>query len=205
MLFSRARHSMSSGSTELKRRSSGSAIFPEAAAQRLGQGCPQGPAGGGLALTPANRAAVSTRLGRTRRNHMELHRYRGRQDLARLLAFCSAATAARAPSRPPWHPGELAWELRGHFDEDRALYAVVRDGSVVGALSLQSENMIFDVLPRDASLLPRVLDAASRKRATPASAGWRPKRRTTIANARRRWQPPRSPALAPAGCFSSAI
>ena len=94
---------------------------------------------------------------------MELHRYRGRQDLARLLAFCSAATAARAPSRPPWHPGELAWELRGHFDEDRALYAVVRDGSVVGALSLQSENMIFDVLPRDASLLPRVLDAAIKK------------------------------------------
>lgn len=91
---------------------------------------------------------------------MELHRYRGRQDLPRLLAFCSVATSARAPSRPTWHPGDLVWQLRGRFDVAHPLYAVIRGGSVVGALWFQDEDLLMDVLPSDGLLLPQLLDAS---------------------------------------------
>jgi len=96
-------------------------------------------------------------------SQLELHRYRGRSDLPRLLAFCSAATIARAPSRPTWHPGDLVWQLRGRFETPQALYAVVRDDSVVGALWFQGEDLVFDVLPGDASLLAELLSAAIEK------------------------------------------
>ncbi len=94
---------------------------------------------------------------------MELQRYRGREDLPRLLAFCSAATLARAPSCPTWHPGDLVWQLRGHHDTAHALYAVTRDDGVVGALWFQGEDLLFDVLPDEGSLLPRLLETAIEK------------------------------------------
>ncbi|MFI4974766.1 MAG: GNAT family N-acetyltransferase [Caulobacterales bacterium] len=99
----------------------------------------------------------------SRPSHLELHRYRRRQDLPRLLAFCSAVTVARAPSRPTWHPGDLIWQLRGHFDVAHALYAVVSGDAVVGALWFQGEDLLLDVLPDDGSLLPQVLSAAIEK------------------------------------------
>lgn len=93
-------------------------------------------------------------------SRMELLRYQGRQDLPRLLAFCSAVTAARAPMRPTWHPGDLVWQLRGAFDVPHGLHAVVTDDAVVGALWLQGEDLMLDVLPRAASLLPQLLETA---------------------------------------------
>ena len=94
---------------------------------------------------------------------LELHRYRGRGDLPRLLVFCSAVTKVRAPSRPTWHPGDLVWQLRGRFETAQTLYAVVRDDVVVGALWFQGEDLVFDVLPGDASLLAELLRAAIEK------------------------------------------
>jgi hypothetical protein len=94
---------------------------------------------------------------------LELHRYCGREALPPLLGFCSAVTRARAPSRPTWHPGDLVWQLRGHFDAAHALYAVVEGDAVVGALWFQGEELLFDVLPGDASRLPTLLDAALEK------------------------------------------
>jgi len=94
---------------------------------------------------------------------MELRRYRGRRDLAPLLAFCSAATIARAPLRPTWHPGDLVWQLRGRFDSAHALYAVVQDGAVVGALWFQGEELLIDLLPDETRLLPGLLETAMDK------------------------------------------
>jgi mycothiol synthase len=94
---------------------------------------------------------------------VELHRYRSRRDLEHLLAFCSRVTLARSPSRPTWHPGDLTWQLRGHFEAPHALYAVVTGAEVVGALWFQSADLLFDVLPDHPSLLSDMLAAAIEK------------------------------------------
>jgi len=94
---------------------------------------------------------------------LELQRYRGRDDLDRLLAFCSAAAAAKLPSPPTWHPGDLVWQLRGRFDIAHALYAAVEEGAVVGALWFQGEELLIDALPGDATRLSRLLGAAIEK------------------------------------------
>ena len=104
---------------------------------------------------------------------MDLHRYRGRQDLPRLLEFYSALAAAPAPVRPTWHPGNLIWQLRGHFDEPPALYAVVEGDRVVGALCFQGEELLFDILPAHKALLPQVLDVAIQKARRAGSHGLR--------------------------------
>jgi GNAT superfamily N-acetyltransferase len=94
---------------------------------------------------------------------LELQRYRGRDDLDRLLAFCSTAAVAKLPSPPTWHPGDLVWQLRGRFDVAHPLYAAVEDGQVVGALWFQGEELLIDALPVEATRLSRLLDAALEK------------------------------------------
>ncbi len=95
---------------------------------------------------------------------MELHRYyRGSQDLGRLLAFCASVTMARAPGRPTWHPGDLVWQLRGHFDAAHPLYAIIEGDTVVGALWFQGADLLLDNLPDAGWLLPQMLDAAIEK------------------------------------------
>ncbi|HWA60293.1 MAG TPA: GNAT family N-acetyltransferase [Caulobacteraceae bacterium] len=96
---------------------------------------------------------------------LELRRYRSRQDLAPLLGFCSAATAAHAPSRPTWHPGDLVWQLQGRFEGPRPLYAVLDGDAVVGALWFQGEDLLFDLLPGHGgmgALLQAALEKARR-------------------------------------------
>jgi GNAT superfamily N-acetyltransferase len=55
------------------------------------------------------------------------------------------------------------WQLRGRFDTSHALYAIEEDDRVVGALWFQGEELLFDILPANGSLLPQLLDAAIQK------------------------------------------
>jgi mycothiol synthase len=68
-----------------------------------------------------------------------------------------------APSRPTWHPGDLTWQLRGHFDVPHALYAIISGAEVVGALWFQGADLLVDMLPEAQSLLHQVLAAAVEK------------------------------------------
>lgn len=46
-------------------------------------------------------------------------RYEGLADLPPILAFASAATAARSPLFTSWHPGDVVWELMARPDGPR--------------------------------------------------------------------------------------
>lgn len=99
-------------------------------------------------------------------------RYGGRADLPQFLAFATASTAARAPLRALWHPGDLAWQLRGRYDAPQALYGFADEAGGLAAIArFQAPGeLLLEVMPaRDAMTAP-LLDWAVEKarRAPPA-------------------------------------
>src|SRR5207237_6908798 len=84
-----------------------------------------------------------------------------RQDLPELLAFASRAVRARWPLRSTWHPGDLIWQLRGHFDHRPALYAVRVDGAIAGVAWFQGPGeLLLELHPDHEHRAPEVLDWA---------------------------------------------
>ncbi|WP_293676955.1 GNAT family N-acetyltransferase [uncultured Phenylobacterium sp.] len=92
---------------------------------------------------------------------LSFHRYGGRNDLPDLLAFTSQVVSARRPLRSTWHPGDLIWQLRGHFDHRPALYAVRADVDIVGVAWFQGPGeLLLELHPAHERRATEVLDWA---------------------------------------------
>ena len=57
-------------------------------------------------------------------------RYADASDLHALLQFASRSLAERSPLGATWHPGDIAWELRGDYDSKQPIRFWESDGTV---------------------------------------------------------------------------
>jgi ribosomal protein S18 acetylase RimI-like enzyme len=65
------------------------------------------------------------------RTGLSSRRYSGREDIPALLAFASRSTAERLPRPAQWHPGDVAWQLRGEADRPQAIRLWMLNSEVV--------------------------------------------------------------------------
>jgi hypothetical protein len=80
--------------------------------------------------------------------------YRGRQDLAALLAFASRVQSARRPFASGWHPGDFVWSLQGRYDEPQDYRFWLRDGEVEAFAGLDGSMLWLEALPGAEDRLP---------------------------------------------------
>ena len=101
---------------------------------------------------------------------LDIRGYRGRQDLAPLLAFASRNFAARAPLNGCWHPGDIIWELKPDYDRPHRVRMWLSGEDIVAVTMFPASNQLWlEIHPDFESDLPPDIIARAERSATRAA------------------------------------
>jgi mycothiol synthase len=91
------------------------------------------------------------------------HQYAGEDDLTALLDFASRSLAARFPLGATWHPGDIAWELRGQYGAKQAIRFWEVGGDVQAVAWFVGSNEVWvEALPAAETLIADAVAWAER-------------------------------------------
>jgi hypothetical protein len=90
---------------------------------------------------------------------LEVSDYRGSADLAPLVDFAAAAVRDRFPLSAAWHPGNIAWDLRGVLDQRQPI-GLWRDGGKIAAVGwfVGPAELKVEALPAHEIAVSQVVD-----------------------------------------------